>query len=110
MSFILDLPGAAVSLYSAIRSDRELQDWLRLILSSAFSGVIAMTGTWGGMLMTHSQPWIAFGGGLCAFAVAVFTVLMRMPQGRSLMVAVPTQVEKQYEAAGQTIEEPVTKK
>jgi hypothetical protein len=110
MSFIIDLPGAAVKLYSVIRSDRELQDWLKLILSSVFSGVIALTGIWGGALVIHTAPWIAFGMGLCAGAVAVFTVLMRMPQGRSLMVVVPTQVEQQYEAAGQTVEEPVTKK
>jgi hypothetical protein len=110
MSFILDLPGAAVKLYQVIRADRELQDWLRLIFSCGFSGFIALTGTWGGALVAHSQPWVAFGLGLCACAVAVFTVLLRMPQGRSLMIAVPSSVAQQQIEAGQTIEEPVAKK
>ena len=106
MSLVFDLPGAAVSLYKVIRQDRELADWVRLILSSVFSAFIAFTGTWGTGLIAHQQPWIAFGEGLCACAVAVFTVLVRMPQGRTLMVAVPSEVAQKYEAEGQTIEEP----
>jgi hypothetical protein len=102
MSLIFDLPGAAVSLYKVIRQDRELADWVRLILSSVFSGFIALTGAWGIALVAHTQPWSAFGTGLIACAVSVMTVVLRMKQGRSLMISVPGEVEKQYEIAGQS--------
>lgn len=107
---IFDVAGALVSLYGVIRKDHELQDWLRLILSSVFSGFIALTGVWGAALVAHVTPWPAFGSGLCACATAVLTILLRMKQGRSLMIAMPNEVEKQYEAAGQSIVEPVDKK
>lgn len=106
MSLVFDLPGAAVALYKAIRQDRELQDWLRLVLSCGFSGFIALTGTWGALLLAHDPAWYSFGGGLGACAVAVFTVLLRMKQGRSLMVVAPTATVKQYEADNQTVVEP----
>lgn len=106
MSLIFDLPGAAVSLYKVIRTDRELADWVRLILSSVFSGFIALTGTWGIALIAHSNPWVAFGSGLIACAVSVFSVVLRMKQGRTLLISVPGEVEKQYEVANQSVSEP----
>ena len=104
--FNLDLAGAAVTLYKTIREDRELQDWLRLILSCVFSGFVALTGTWGSLLVSHQGPWMAFGGGLCACAVAVLTVLLRMKQGRSLMIAAPSSVVVEYQKDNQTVVEP----
>jgi hypothetical protein len=104
-----DIGNLLVNLWKVWKEDREFQNWVKLGLSCGFSGFIALTGTWGGALVAHSQPWVAFGLGLCACAVAVFTVLVRMPQGKSLLIAVPSEVAKQYAAAGQTIEEPVKK-
>ena len=109
MSLIFDLPGAAVQLYKVIRQDRELADWVRLVLSSVFSGFIALTGTWGIGLVAHQLPWVAFGEGLIACAVSVLSVVLRMKQGRSLMISVPGEVEKQYEIANQSVSEPVNK-
>jgi hypothetical protein len=109
MSLIFDLPGAAVSLYKVIRQDRELADWVRLVLSTIFSGFIALTGTWGIGLVAHQLPWIAFGEGLIACAASVMAVLLRMKQGRSLMISVPSDVEKQYEALNQSVTEPESK-
>jgi hypothetical protein len=102
MSLIFDLPGAAVQLYKVIRQDRELADWIRLILSSIFSGFIALTGVWGGSLMAHTPPWAAFGTGLVASAVSVLTVVLRMKQGKSLFISIPGEVERDYEVAGQS--------
>jgi hypothetical protein len=109
MSLIFDLPGAAVALYGTIRKDRELMDWIRLILSCGFSGFIAGTGAWGGALIAHELPWIAFGIGLVACSVSVMSVLLRMKQGRTLMVSVPSAVEKQYEIGNQSVTEPEKK-
>ena len=106
MSLIFDLPGAAVSLYKVIRTDRELADWVRLILSSIFSGFIALTGTWGIGLVAHQLPWVAFGEGLIACAVSVFSVVLRMKQGRTLLISIPGDVEKQYEIENQSVSEP----
>jgi hypothetical protein len=104
--FNLDLPGALVTLYTTLKRDKELMDWLRLILSCAFSGFVALTGTWGSLLVAGQGPWMAFGGGLCACAVAVLTVLLRMKQGRSLMVAAPSSVIVEYQKDNQTVVEP----
>ena len=109
MSLIFDLPGAAVSLYRVIRTDRELADWVRLVLSCVFSGFIALTGSWGIALVAHVTPWVAFGTGLIACAVSVFSVLLRMKQGRTLMISVPGDVEKQYEDVNQSVTEPEKK-
>ena len=106
MSLIFDLPGAAVQLYNVIRKDRELADWIRLVLSCIFSGIVALTGAWGGALVAHTQPWVAFGVGLVACSVSIMSVLLRMRQGRSLMISVPSQVEKQYEDTNQSVTEP----
>ena len=102
MSLIFDLPGAAVQLYKVIRQDRELADWVRLVLSAIFSGVVSLTGAWGLALVSHTQPWVAFGMGLVACAVSVMTVVLRMKQGKSLFISVPGEVEKSYEVAGQS--------
>ena len=107
---IFDLGNMLVNLWAAWRKDKEFQDWIRLLLSCHFSGFIAFTGAWGGALMVGKAPWFAFGSGLVACAVAIFTVLLRMKQGRSLMIVVPTQVEQSYESAGQTVVNPVEKK
>lgn len=102
MSLIFDLPGAAVQLYKVVRQDRELADWVRLVLSSIFSGVIALMGAWGGALVAHVVPWVAFGTGLVAAAVSVLTVVLRMKQGKSLFISIPGDVEHEYEIAGQS--------
>lgn len=109
LGLILDLPGALVKLYQTIRMDRELQDWVRLILSCVFSGFLGLTGTWGALLMAHEPSWYAFGGGLCMCSVGVLTVLLRMPQGRSLMIAAPTETVKQYQSDNQTVINPTDK-
>ena len=102
MSLMFDLPGAAVQLYKVVRQDRELADWVRLVLSSIFSGVIALMGAWGGALVAHVAPWVAFGTGLVAAAVSVLTVVLRMKQGKSLFISIPGDVEREYEIAGQS--------
>lgn len=107
---IFDLGSMLVNLYGTIRKDRELQDWFRLILSSVFSGFIAFTGTWGAVLMAGKPAWFAFGSGLCACSTAVFTIMLRMKQGRSLMIAAPGSVVEQYQTTSQTIEQPVENK
>ena len=106
MSLIFDLPGAAVALYKVIRQDHELADWIRLILSCMFSGFIALTGVWGISLTSHASPWVAFGTGLIACSVSIFSVLLRMKQGRTLMVSVPGDVEQKYEVTNQSVSEP----
>jgi len=105
----LDLGSAAVLLYKTVRQDRELADWVRLILSSVFSGFIALTGTWGIGLVAHQLPWVAFGEGLIACAVSVFSVVLRMKQGRTLLISIPSDVEKQYEIENQSVSEPEAK-
>lgn len=106
LGLVFDLPGAAVALYKVVRQDRELADWVRLVLSCAFSGFVAFSGVTGISLVSKSTPPIAIGTGLIACAVSVITVLLRMKQGRSLMLAMPTEVEQKYETAGQSITEP----
>lgn len=99
----LDLPGAAVKLYSAIRSDRELQNWIRLVLSCLFSAFITFTGTCGAALVglppfhqAHAGP-VAVGWGLVWTAVIVLTVLLRDPRGRTLTVAAPQPLVAKYQ-------------
>jgi hypothetical protein len=114
LGLVFDLPGALVQLYGVIKKDQQLAaflgritDWVKLILSCVFSGLIALLGAWGAALLSHSTPWVAFGYGLGGSAVAIFTVLLRMPQGRSLMLAVPKSTVEQYATDEQTIIEPV---
>jgi hypothetical protein len=109
VSLIFDLPGAAVALYGTIRRDRELMDWLRLILSCVFSGFIAGMGSWGIALVSHVNPWVSFGTGLIACSVSVFSVLLRMKQAKTLLISVPSDVEKQYEIGNQSVMEPEAK-
>lgn len=110
MNFLIDLPGAAVKLYQTIRQDHEIQDWLRLLLSCIFSGFLGLTGAWGTMLIGGKTAWVAFGYGLCGCAVSVLTVLLRMKQGRQLMISTPQEVVKEYQAStGETVIEPEKK-
>lgn len=106
---IFDLGNLLVNLWKAWKEDRELQDWIRLFLSCGFSGFLGLTGTWGALLMAHEPAWYAFGGGLCACAVSVLTVLLRMKQGRALMVAAPTSVVQTYQKTNETVIEPEAK-
>ena len=106
LGLVLDLPGAAVKLYQVIRQDRELADWIRLVLSTVYSGAIGTLGTIGIMLVSHASWPVSIGTGLIAGTVSVVTVLLRMKQGRSLMIAMPSDVEKAYEISNVSVTNP----
>lgn len=107
---LLDLGNVLVNLYKFWKQDAETQAWVKLLLSTGFSAFIALTGATGSALVAKQPAPIAVGMGLIACAVSVLSVLLRAPQGRSLMLSVPQGVVKQYQAPeGQTIIEPTKK-
>lgn len=106
LGLVLDLPGALVKLYQVIRQDRELADWVRLVLSTVYSGLIGTLGVTGILLTQHTGASVAIGTGLISGAVCVLTVLLRMPQGRGLLIAMPTDVEHQYETTNVSVSVP----
>lgn len=99
----LDLGDVLVNLWKAWKQDRELQAWIRLLLSTAYSGFIALAGVWGGALAAGKPMVPSFGLGLLASSVAVLGVLLRDPRARSLLLSVPAPVIKEFqETQGQT--------
>jgi hypothetical protein len=93
----LDLPGAAVKLYQVIRQDRELQDWVKLILGAFFSAFIAFTGATGASLSSGVHPAVAIGFGLLACSGSTLGVLLRDPRARSLLLSIPKPVIAAYQ-------------
>lgn len=101
---LLDLGDILVNLYKVWKQDRELQAWIKLGLSTFYSGFLGFTGAWGSALVAHVNPWVAFGAGLLGCSTSVLSCLLVSPQARSLILSVPQDVVKQYQAPeGQTI-------
>ena len=108
--FSIDVAGAAVKLYQTIREDEVIAQWLQLIFSTVYSGFLGLCGGWGAALVAKVNPWVAFGSGILACGAAVLAVLLNDLQGRKLLLVAPTAVVTQYQANGQTVIEPATKK
>ena len=105
-----DVAGALVKLYQVIRQDRELQAWIKLILSTFYAGLLGLLGGWGGALLAGKAAWWAFGAGLMSSATGVFTVLLRSPQARSLWIVAPQSVVSKYqEGQGPEVNPPTEK-
>lgn len=100
---IFDLGNLLVNLWKTWREDREWQAWLKLILSTIYSGVLGLMGAWGAALIAHAMPWVAFGSGLLGCAASILSCLLSSPQARSLVLSVPQGVVKQYQAEGETV-------
>lgn len=99
-----------VNLWSAWRKDRELQAWIRLGLSTFYSGLISFLTTTGFQLI-HHIPWpIAIGMGLVVSAGAIFTVLTVSPQGRSLVIKLPAPVAEAIGAPPEPLPKPAVEK
>lgn len=106
---IFDVGNVLVNVWKVWKEDREFQAWVKMVMSTVYSGFIAFTGTTGIALVAKTSPWVAVGSGLIACAVSVFSVMLRYPQAKSLMISVPGEVEKQYEVANQSVSEPESK-
>lgn len=103
----LDFGAVLVNLWKFWKQDQELQAWIKLGLSTFYSGFIAFTGVCGAGLSAGGRWSVSIGSGLLACSVAVLAVLLRSPQARSLMLSVPQSViEKYQDAQGQTTIEP----
>ena len=100
---LLDLGNTLVNLWMAWRKDKEFQEWVKLVLSTAYSAFLGLFGSWGTALIAGSKPWIAFGYGLCGATVSVLTVLLRSPQARGLLISAPQSVVKQYQDETQVV-------
>jgi len=75
----------------------EVQNWIRLLLSVFFSAFISFLGPCG-FLLVAGKPWsVAVGYGMIFTSVCVFSLLLRSPQGRTLMLVVPQSVTKAYQ-------------
>lgn len=105
---IFDLGNLLVNLWKVWREDREFQAWVRLVLSTIYSGVVAFLGVDGAALVAGVFWLKALGMGLVATAVAISGILLRSPQGKSLMLSLPpsvvAEVQQAQEAGQVTIE------
>ncbi len=111
--FTIDIANALVNLWGAWRKDREFQAWLRLVLSTVYSGIIAMLVATGGALTSGTRTSVAIGIGLTAAGLAIFGVLLKQPEGRTLLLSLPTSVVQQYQDQvnkGTSTIEPAVKK
>ncbi len=111
--FTIDIANALVNLWGVWKKDKEFQAWLRLVLSTVYSGVIAMLVATGGALTSGTRTSVAVGIGLTAAGLAIFGVLLKQPEGRSLLLSLPTSVVEQYQdqvAKGTSTIEPAVKK
>ncbi len=97
--FTIDIANALVNLWSAWRKDKEFQAWIRLILSTGYSGVIAFLGIDGAVLLSGAHWLTALGSGLLAAASAITGVLLRSPQGKKLMLSLPEPVVEEVQKA-----------
>jgi hypothetical protein len=91
----------------------EIQNWIRLLLSVFFSAFIGFFGPCG-FLLIAGKPWaIAIGWGMVWMTVCVFSLLLRDPRGRTLMLVVPQSITKAYQqgidGTGTTVIEPSKK-
>lgn len=99
MPIIVDLGSALVNLWGVWKRDREFQAWIRLIVSTAYSGVIAFLGTDGALLVAGVFWLKALGSGMVAASVAITGVLLRSPQGKSLVLSLPPAVVEEVQKA-----------
>lgn len=106
---ILDIGNLLVNLWKTWKEDREFQAWVKMVMSTVYSGVIAFLGTMGAKLVSGSPTAISLGYGMVAAASAILGVMLISPQARSLILKLPTPVVSQYQqdanAGMSTIEE-----
>jgi hypothetical protein len=95
----LDLGAALVNLWKAWKEDREFQAWIKLVMSTVYSAVIAFLGTDGLCLVAGMHWLLALGSAMVATAVSIAGVLLRAPQGRSLILSIPMPVTKAIQDA-----------
>jgi uncharacterized membrane protein len=88
----LDLGAMLVNLWITWKKDREFQAWVRLVISTIYSGIIAFLGTDGALLIAHVNWLVALGSGMVAAATSISGILLRSPQGKSLMLSLPREV------------------
>ena len=100
--FTLDLANLGVGLYRVWKEDRELQAWIKLVLSLAFSGVISFLGVSGQQLYATHVWAVSVGAGFIASATSMLSVLLASPQGRSLVTSVPQSIIKDYQGGPNT--------
>lgn len=106
----LNIGMALVNLWKEWKVDKEWQAWLKLVLSTGYSAVIAFLGTDGIMLMAGVHWLTALGTAMLATAVSIVGVLLRQPQGRSLMLSLPANVVAEYQKAENSGEVTITGK
>jgi hypothetical protein len=97
----LNLAMALVNLWREWKVDREWQAWLKLIVSTVYSAVIAFLGTDGICLLAGMHWLTALGSAMLATAVSIVGVVLRVPQGRSLILSLPPNVVAEYQKAEQ---------
>lgn len=96
----LDLPGAALKTYAAMRED--VRGWPQLILGAYFSGLIAFLGIAGGALVSGKPFLVGAGAGMVAAAAAIGAVLLSDEKGRQLLISLPRPVTEAIQEAEQT--------
>jgi hypothetical protein len=75
----------------------EIQNWVRLLLSCFFSGFIGFFGPCGFLLIAGKPLGLAIGWGMVSMSVCVFSLLLRDPRGRTLMLVVPASITRAYQ-------------
>ena len=103
---IFDLGNLLVNLWKTWKEDREFQAWVKLVLSTIYSGFLGLTGAWGTALVSGSRSWVAFGYGLLGCGSSVLMVLLKSKQAHGLLISAPQTVVKQYQANSETVMEP----
>jgi hypothetical protein len=97
--FTIDVAGALVKLYTTLKRDKELMNWLNLFISTFYSGLIAFLGIDGAMLIAGKTALLAKGYGLVSAATAILGVVLRSPQGRSMVLSLPQKAVVDYQEA-----------
>lgn len=101
---IFDVANALVNLWGTWKKDRELQAWMRLFISTFYSGFISLCGTMGLALIAKTGFMVSLGIGMVSCSVSVLSVMLRLPQGRSLMLSINQEVVKEYQKPeGETV-------
>ncbi len=94
MNFGRCMAGGLVKLYQVVRQDRELQAWIKLLLSTFYSGLVTFMTATGTAGLAHDSPFISVCYGLLASSGAIVAVLMRAPQTRGMFFRVSVAATK----------------
>jgi hypothetical protein len=94
-----DLGTSLVDLWGVWKKDKEFQAWIRLILSTVYSAIIAFLGVDGAVLVAGQHWLVAMGSGFVAASVSITGILLRDPQGKKLMLSLPEPVVAQVQIA-----------